>query len=298
MDVTSKPRSSKRENQREASHNYTQIIIIGIAFIAVLNICLFNYCSQQESVDSQAPKENEYIEDEVNASPTLRKSMPSQILKRTGYTLSYNEIFYQPNWVMYELQAANLHGPFKTDGNAYQPDPDLGDCGPQLIDYAKSGYVRCRLAPSGDFKWNADAMAETFYLSNVSPMNYDFRMGLWLDLENLIRQWVITNKVLWIVTGPVLSAKGFPTPMHYIGKWTHQIVVPQYFYKIVLAPGTPKAIGFILPNDGNCTGSLPNFATSVSRIEDLTGIDFDFDTILPTNVKDSVKSVYNINDWP
>jgi endonuclease G len=285
----------EQEGLKETKPNYTRIITFWAVVIVVLNIFLFNYCTQQESVDNQETNEIERIDEGSDTSSALNATVSSRILKRTGYTLSYNEELYQPNWVMYELHEANLYGPYKADSNNYQPDPDLGSCGPQLIDYAKSGFVRGRLAPSGDFKWNSNAMAETFYLSNVSPMNYDFRMGIWLNLENLIRVWVKTNKDLWIVTGPVLSEKGFPGPKHYIGKWTHEIVVPQYFYKIVLAPNTPKAIGFIVPNT-DYTRTLPSYATSINGIEDFTGIDFD--KILPVSIQDSVKAVYDIDQWP
>ena len=49
---------------------------------------------------------------------------PEQILYRTGYTVSYNSHWKQPNWVSYELLQDELQGS-ATRNNRFTPDYDV-----------------------------------------------------------------------------------------------------------------------------------------------------------------------------
>ncbi|MEE0973535.1 MAG: hypothetical protein U0L34_05390, partial [Paludibacteraceae bacterium] len=42
--------------------------------------------------------------------PQLTKSVSSQIIEHEGYSLSYNSDWLLPNWVAYELTAAEVDG--------------------------------------------------------------------------------------------------------------------------------------------------------------------------------------------
>jgi endonuclease G len=117
-------------------------------------------------------------------------------------------------------------------------------------------------------KFSAQAMSESFYMSNVSPQLPGFNRGIWKKLEEQVRDWAIENKTVYITTGPILE-KGLPT----IGP--NQIPIPKAFYKVVLDYSQPdiKAIGFIIPNQGS---SLPlsNYTIPIDDIEKRTHIDF------------------------
>jgi endonuclease G len=205
---------------------------------------------------------------------------------------------------VYELLESELDGtePRKN----FQPDPDLGDKGPQLEDYRSSGYDRGHIAPSADFAGDSTVMAETYYLSNICPQGHEFNAGIWLYLENQVRTWAREDSAICIVAGPVLTDKGFPDKKDYIGKKGHKIVVPQYFFKVILAPfgDKPRAIGFIMPyeNPADATGKskkkkeiLRRYVVTVDSVETLTGIDF-FPQ-LPDKIEREVESRVDLEAW-
>ncbi|MBU3713877.1 MAG: DNA/RNA non-specific endonuclease, partial [Ferruginibacter sp.] len=111
-------------------------------------------------------------------------------------------------------------------------------------------------------------MRESFYFSNMSPQVPSFNRGVWKKLEELVREWAVAYKKIYVATGPVLT-KGLPT----IGP--NEVSVPSYFYKVILEQhdGETKAIGFIIPNESS-SSSLQDYAVSIDHVEEITGIDF------------------------
>ena len=72
---------------------------------------------------------------------------PEQILYRTGYTVSYNSHWKQPNWVSYELLRDELQGS-ATRNNRFTPDYDVVGTMIDTRDYTHSGYDRGHMAPA------------------------------------------------------------------------------------------------------------------------------------------------------
>lgn len=189
------------------------------------------------------------------------------IVCHTGYCLEYDHNSKLAKWVAYELTNSETQGTFKRDDN-FSPDPLITKNSASLDDYKKSGYDRGHLAPAADMKWSAEAMRESFYLSNMSPQDKSFNRGIWKKLEEQVRDWAIENKSVYITTGPILEPN-LPT----IG--ANKIPIPKAFYKVILDYSQPdiKAIGFIIPNQGS-TLPLSTFALSIDAIEKQTHIDF------------------------
>ena len=220
------------------------------------------------------------------AIPATSKS--DRLICHLGYCLAYDEEFKLAKWVAYELTLAETQGTFARN-DKFKPDPLITKNSASLADYKKSGYDRGHLAPAADMKWSAEAMAESFYLSNMSPQDKSFNRGIWKKLEEQVREWAIENKAVYITTGPILE-KGLPT----IGP--NQIPIPKAFYKVILDYSQPdvKAIGFIIPNQGS---SLPlnTFVFTIDSIEKLTHIDFF--TRLPDNIENRLESETSVNCW-
>lgn len=167
--------------------------------------------------------------------PAPLKGMPEQILKRTGYTVSYNSETKLPNWVAWHLTAAHTDGPAKRPRKAFHEDEDVEEPRATDWDYYNSRYDRGHMCPAGDNKWSEEAMMQSF---------------------------------VYIVCGPVLYKGKHKT----IGK--NKVVVPEAFFKVVLCmKGEPKAIGFIYKNgDGNRPKG--DYVNSVDQVERITGFDF------------------------
>jgi endonuclease G len=205
------------------------------------------------------------------------------------YTLSYSSKYRQARWVAYKLtyndissmNSVKRKNKFKVDNMV--PNPVHPD------EYKNSGFDRGHLCPAGDRAFSEEAMAETFYMSNISPQSPSFNRGIWKNLEEKIREWVRINKELYIVTGPVVKEK-----FNVIGKTN--IAIPQYFYKVILDYKEPelKGIGFIFRNQ-KYNIPLTYFAVSIDSVEKFTGIDFFYE--IPDNIKQKIEKSCDINKW-
>jgi len=228
------------------------------------------YDTIQIQITEPAPQN--IIPDIGKITPIVRLEIPKTeagdiIVGHTGFSLLYNEDHEQACWVAYELtreKAAKVYD--RTD--KFIPDPKVTTITANNKDYAGTGFDRGHLAPASDMGWSAEAMAESFYYSNMSPQVPGFNRGIWKKLEERVRSWAVENEAIRIVTGPVLTS-GLST----IG--TNMVSVPQYFYKVILDYHEPeiKGIGFIFPN-AKLNQPLHHFAVSIDSVENFTGIDF------------------------
>lgn len=200
--------------------------------------------------------------------PIMQSSTGGHILKRKGYTLSYNADYKTPQWVAWELTKKETKGKEgRTD--KFLPDPDVRGAKAYTSDYTKSGYDRGHMAPAADMKWSKQAMEESFYLSNICPQNPNLNRGDWNDLEEKSRQWAKKHGVIYVACGPIYDTK---RPKR-IGN--NKVAVPDAFYKVVLInpKKNPQAIGFIFPNKAGHK-PLKKYIVSVDSVEKRTNIDF------------------------
>lgn len=221
--------------------------------------------------------------------PKSPSGMPEQILRRSGYTASYNKTTLLPNWVAWHLTAEHLDGTVKRPRKAFREDEDVPE--PRAVDwdYYNSGYDRGHLCPAADNKWSEQAMLESFLFTNICPQNHNLNVGDWSEMENACRKWARQFGSVYIVAGPILYKGRHKT----IGK--NKVVVPEAFFKVVLCmEGTPKAIGFIYKNTA---GDRPkgDYVNTVDEVERITGIDF-FPQ-LPDDVENRVEAECSLDDW-
>lgn len=209
-----------------------------------------------------------------------------EIIRHTYYTLSYNEIHEQANWVHYKLNPSFLSGnTLRKD--SFKADPLVSTISAQLSDYKGSGYDRGHLAPAGDMKYNSLAMMESFYMSNMSPQNPSFNRGIWRRLESLVRGWGKKFEI-YISTAGILDSNYLGA----IGK--NRVTIPSKYYKVIYAPKKNIMIGFLLAN-GKQSGTLSSYAVTVDKIELLTGIDFFSD--IPDDIEDELESKVVLKNW-
>lgn len=190
-----------------------------------------------------------------------------KIITHTGYSLLYNEIHEQADWVAYQLTKEETTKLYERT-NKFILDPKVKTITASDSDYKGSGYDRGHLAPASDMGWSSITMKESFYYSNMSPQNPSFNRGIWKKLEELVRTWAVENNNVYIVTGPVLKGE-----LTSIGN--DKVSVPKYYYKVILDFSQPsiKGIGFVLPNAGS-KETLKNYAVTIDNVEKFTGIDF------------------------
>lgn len=222
--------------------------------------------------------------------PQLTDRRSEQRIEHLGYTVSYNHHWHLPNWVAYELTDEETMGE-EGRTNKFLPDPLVEGDPVVTKDYSNSGYDRGHMAPAADMKWSAQAMRESFYMTNMCPQNHSNNAGDWKDLEELGRDLAAQYGRVYICCGPVVTDTTLT-----IGT-VRRIVVPQAFYKVLLrqrADGQWTAIGFVMPN---AAGNRPlmTYMHSVDEVETMTAIDFFYQ--LPDSIESQVEADFLISDW-
>lgn len=270
------------------------MVKVGI-FSLILGALYFAF--QKFSGQPHAPEEPVH-EDVSNLEETgvdsifyLPTSTTNEVIRHRFYALSYVEKYELPEWVAYELTEERLNTEWVERSNNFRPDPLVKSGSATPDDYRRTKYDRGHLVPAADMAFSAEAMSETFYLSNIAPQEPSFNKGVWRELEELTRDWAKRSKHLYVVTGPVLSQ-----PIKFwIGE--NQVAVPPAFYRVLLDLREPelKAIAFVIPNETS-TERLETFATSVDEVERLTGINF-FPNLMEPALEAELESKFDVSLW-
>lgn len=215
-------------------------------------------------------------------------ALSDTIIEHSAYALSYNEKYEQANWVAWQLTKDELHGKQKRKDH-FVIDRKIATGSADPNDYKKSGYDRGHLAPAADFSFDKKAMAESFYMSNMSPQVPALNRGVWKILEEQTREWAESYEELYIVTGPVFSEN-----MKTIGK--NKVAVPSVYFKVILDFKEPdlKAIGFLMKNEGS-EHHLQYFAVSVDSVEELSQLNFF--PLIPDSLEEKLESSKDSNLW-
>ena len=190
------------------------------------------------------------------------------IINRPGYALGYIEQHEQPAWVIYRMTREEATTKAAKRSDKFRPDPEIPTGSATLADYRRSGYDRGHLAPAADMAFSWQTMADSFFMSNMSPQKPAFNRGIWKELEAQVRQYAISEGDIYVVTGPILPTTKTIT----IG--ANKVTVPSAYYKVVYDRTAPeKMIAFIIPNEGS-KASLQQFVVTVDAVEKETGLDF------------------------
>lgn len=210
------------------------------------------------------------------------------ILRRTGYSVSFNCTHKLANWVSYVLTAEETNSKVKRK-NLFAADTMAKSCLVVPDDYKRSGYDKGHLAPSADMCWSLLSMRESFYMTNMAPQKPRFNRGMWKRLEDQVRDWAVENDSVLVVTGPVLKA-GLPQLDR------NSISIPEAFYKVILGQNGPglKVMAFVMDNK-RLTGELSEYAVSVDSVENLTGLDLFSD--MPDDTESLIESTVNLQGW-
>jgi len=205
----------------------------------------------------------------------------------------FNKYYRVPNCVAYELtntmtSMADSRDAENRANYKFERDHDVKGC-PDWWEYKESGYTRGHMAPAMDMRWNKTAMEQCFLMTNICPQLDEMNDGEWRHVEEAVHKWSRTAKRLIVLTGPIFS-----NDMERIGKHD-DIAVPKSFFKVIYSPEQNRAIAFVMENK-KMPNSWTNYATTIDKVEALTG--YDFLASLDDEVENVVESKENIKDWP
>lgn len=298
--------------KKKSRSNYKLGCIITIIVLIPILYGIYLYCRQNQPQKVDEPQTTSVVAKQTEATkqkdasnrtsvsnripsskdleiPTLLTPRQQQIIRHTGYTVSYNKDTKLPNWVSYELTRAETKGKEKRS-NRFIADPLVKGAIATNADYTRSGYDKGHMAPAADMKWSPVAMNESFYFSNMCPQHPQLNRRGWKKLEDKIRDWAVADSAIIIICGPVIKKQ--PKT---IGK--NKVVVPQQFFKVILSPFVKpmRAIGFLFNNEQS-VDPLSAYVVTVDSIERLTNMDFF--SLLPDEIENKIEAEANYFQWP
>ncbi|XP_027788225.1 nuclease EXOG, mitochondrial isoform X1 [Marmota flaviventris] len=203
----------------------------------------------------------------------------------TNHALSYDQTKRVPRWVLEHISRSKIMGDADRKHCKFKPDPNIPPAFSAFNeDYVGSGWSRGHMAPAGNNKFSSKAMAETFYLSNIVPQNFDNNSGYWNRIEMYCRELTERFEDVWVVSGPLTlpqtRSDGKKTVSYQvIGE--DNVAVPSHLYKVILARRSPEsteplALGaFVVPNEAiGFQPQLTEFQVSLQDLEKLSGLVF------------------------
>ncbi len=234
-----------------------------------------------------------------------------------NYAMEYDKENLQARWVAYTYDTRTAQKNYSSRTDAWAPEPFYNNKKQyQVSIQAFSGYNRGHIVGSAERYYSREANEQTFYMSNMSPMNGNFNSIYWGEIEDKVRDnWgrnVTNNKseyyggTLYVVKGGTIdpSNKKFISVNNTLGDKV-QMAVPNYFWiacLFVSQSGNAKAIGFWLEHkdyrndsDAFLRQLRREAACSIDDLERKTGIDFFCN--LSDNIENHIEATFDINSW-
>lgn len=198
------------------------------------------------------------------------------------FCLEYNPSKNHSRWVAFRFDGKTRvrSGVGRTE--AWSDDPDLDSYYHVGIKY--NGLTRGHLCASNDRQYSNEANKQTFYMTNMSPMEYYFNGKYWTAFEFYVqdkgRDANFADTLYVVKGGTITNGMTKGTISSSLGK---SIVIPKYYFIALLRfkGGKYNAMGFWVEhnNHGYTETQAPRSVISdcvvnIDRLEELTGIDF------------------------
>jgi len=194
------------------------------------------------------------------AAPYLR---PSEQLSKAKRDRPFHGLTRGALWSAEHPTAAGLAAARQTRRvNLFHPEFALPAADrAELADYARSGFDRGHMTPSGDMP-DPVAQQQSFSLANIVPQAAKLNRGVWERIESAVRTLVNRRGEAYVVTGPAFQGANFQQ----IGG---RVLVPSSTLKEIYVPATGDVGAW------SCTNTATPACTvlSVADLAAQTGVD-------------------------
>lgn len=231
-----------------------------------------------------------------------------KVLVNTAYAVGYSEDLKCALWAVYRLGNRKSGESVKWERpNRFELDTRT-EAKVKHEDFVRNWdgitWDRGHLAPSAalEVQYGQTAQLETYLMTNVIPQSSKLNEGLWMQLEERIREVISQDdtankevKDVWVICGPIFGK----TPVE---RWPSGVAVPTDCYMIVAYRkgynGTVKAAAFIFPQRPTLP-SISDYAVTIREIEQKTGLNFfpKYSTAKQNNLE-TVKRDLQLNALP
>ena len=201
----------------------------------------------------------------------------NDLIIRDIYALSNNDRTKFADWVAFRLTINDVLGECDLT-RIWRKDPWLDEN--ETLDVNPDAYKdsnkelqvdRGHQAPLASFG-GTRTWHESNYLSNITPQKSELNQGPWMHMEEMVREIVRGNRVVYVMTGP-LYEKDMPRLPNV--KVEHRI--PSGYWQIVIVEGkgnTFESAAFIFPQDTPRKDKVLQHLTTIRVIEERSGLNF------------------------
>ncbi|WP_419914015.1 DNA/RNA non-specific endonuclease [Hoeflea sp.] len=211
---------------------------------------------------------------------------PVTVLVNHGYVAGFAPSRNQPLWSAYRVAHADEAVDYDRP-HFYYADERIGESARLSKDtFGKHdgiGYHVGHMVPNEviNVQFGRLAQLETFFMTNMCPQRGSLNTGVWLKLENAIRNIKDTTGQkdhMWVIVGPVFGAD----PDHIERDDGKMVPIPEAFYCVSVDPfrypyDTPGAVEiacFLIPQNAPAGSSPSDYLASLSEIEAATKLKF------------------------
>lgn len=208
-----------------------------------------------------------------------------QILVNHGYVLGFSPQRLQPLWAAYRVAHADRSVDYDRPHLYYVDDRLTPEhrLGPETFG-KKDGiqYHVGHMVPNEviNVQFGRLAQMETFFMSNMSPQRGSLNTGVWLSLENAIRNIEDTDAKdhVWAIAGPIFDE----TPESIVRPNGLEVPIPTEYYYISIDPfrypwdreGNVDIACFRIPQTAKRGTKLSKFIVELDEIEEITNLTF------------------------
>jgi len=159
------------------------------------------------------------------------------------------------------------------------------------------------ICPSNDRLYSYEANYQTFYLTNMQPQYKVFNgshrdheyKGLWINMENFVYNLKLgSSDTLFVCKGGTIDNEE-----QILTRISGKFIVPKYFFAALLLKNSQgyRALAFWFEHTNVYHGDddLADYAISIDKLEELTGIDFFCN--LPDATEDDVEGKVSLFSW-
>lgn len=220
-----------------------------------------------------------------------------------NYCLEYDATAHHSRWVAYRFDNR-----YKNKNNVKRKDYDIKpqypkdpDCSSSLPDdLSFRGYQHGHIVASEDRRCSREANDQTFYMTNMSPMEGDFNTNYWTNYENYVRTMAWKKNfcdTLYVVKGGTIRFGECSN----VTSGSYKLAVPKHYFIALLRvnSGRYDAVGFYVDHDFDSSLDIARdrreHSMTIRALEDLTGINFFHN--LPDDIENDVETRLDKTLW-
>ena len=240
-------------------------------------------------------------------------STVKQFICHDDFAAMYNSSSGVSEWIVEKITPEKINSDYPYIEENFRPDPALHDddeISPSEYDFGNTkNWQKGMMTGVGDYKYARKSQSQSYYMTNVAPMNEYLYDNVYGVLNKNIRNWARSYGDLYVITGAIYYGG---KPLDYVGNHSAaalvvsgnnarigetskaRIAVPTHYFKVIFSPKLKQAMAFIIPNQPFTVNALGSYKTSVKNIELISG--YNFFPQFPQSFANTIDN--EIANWP